>query len=181
VHKARERRRGTCCSRTAFSGCAACTTLDLQMSTWRVSSTISAWFRPPRVNRKLYSGSSTLSSSNPPVRPAPNLASRPTGKLALMSSSPTPAKALAVPRPHRQSLTWDSHLVPFPRSRLSSLTRWLGISLQMPVPSTAIRSKGPSVSPRTALLTKPCSGFLFNPTPTHTLYVPEQDCSSCSS
>ena len=139
----------------------------------------------------------TPTKANPPVRPGPKLASHPTGKLARRRqnvrdtpSSPTPAKALAVPRPPGQLPTWDSHPMNLSRS-VPSLSTIKSVEVardEFPVcddltdaedddvfaPSTPVRSKGPSVvyddGPRTAPLTNPRSGFLFDskPTPTHT-------------
>ena len=140
---------------------------------------------------------STPTKANPPVRPAPNLASRPTGKLARRRqnirdtpSSPTPAKALAVPRPNEQLPTWDSPAMNLSRSvpSLSTIKSDEVARDEFPVcddltdaedddvfaPSTPVRSKGPSViyddGPRTAPLTNPRSGFPFDtkPTPTRT-------------
>ena len=139
----------------------------------------------------------TPTKANPPVRPAPKLTSRPTGKLARRRqnvrdtpSSPTPAKALAVPRPHGQLPTWDSHPMNLSRSvpSLSTIKSDEVVRDEFPVcddltdaedddlfaPFTPVRSKGPSVTyddgPRTAPLTNPRSGFLFDSkrTPTHT-------------
>jgi hypothetical protein len=139
----------------------------------------------------------TPTKANPPVRPGPKIASRPAGKLARRRqnirdtpSSPTPAKALAVPRPHGQLPTWDSRPMNLSRSvpSLSTIKSDEVARDEFPVcddltdaedddvfaPSTPVRSKGPSVvyddGPRTAPLTNPRSGFLFDskPTPTHT-------------
>jgi hypothetical protein len=139
----------------------------------------------------------TPTKANAPVRPGPKLVSRPTGKLARRRqnirdtpSSPTPAKAVAVPRPQGQLQTWDSRSMNLSRSvpSLSTIKSDEVAKDEFPVcddltdaedddvfaPSTPIRSKGPSVGyddgPRTAPLTNPRSGFLFDskPTPTHT-------------
>ena len=139
----------------------------------------------------------TPTKANPPVRPGPKIVSRPTGKLARRRqkvredpSSPTPAKAMAVLRPHGQLLTWDSRSMNLSRSVPSlSTIKSEGVARnEFPIcddltdaedddvfaPSTPVRSKGPSVvyddGPRTAPLTNPRSGFLFDPkpTPTHT-------------
>lgn len=140
---------------------------------------------------------STPTKANPPVRPAPKLTSRPTGKLARRRqnihdtpSSPTPGKALAVPRPQGQLPTWDSRSMNLSRSvpSLSTIKSDEVARDEFPVcddltdaedddvfaPSTPVRSKGPSVAyddgPRTAPLTNPRSGFPFDPkpVPTHT-------------
>ncbi len=131
------------------------------------------------------------------MRPAPKLASRPTGKLARRRqndrdtpSSPTPAKALAVPRPHGPLPSWESRPMNLSRSvpSLSTIKSGEATRDEFPIcddltdaedddvfaPSTPVRSKGPSLAyedgPRTAPLTNPRSGFLFDskPTPTHT-------------
>lgn len=104
--------------------------------------------------------------------------------------SPTPAKAVAVPRPHGQLPTWDSRPMNLSRS-VPSLSTIMSDGMakdEFPVcddltdaedddvfgPSTPVRSKGPSVAyddgPRTAPLTNPRSGFPFDPkpVPTHT-------------
>ncbi|KAI0301611.1 hypothetical protein B0F90DRAFT_1718672 [Multifurca ochricompacta] len=66
---------------------------------------------------------STPAKSNPPVRPAPKLASRPNGKLARrrwnindVPSTPTPSKALSVPRPRGQPHSWESRPLNLSRS-----------------------------------------------------------------
>lgn len=139
----------------------------------------------------------TPTKANAPVRPGPKLASRPTGKLARrrqnvrdIPSSPTPARAVAVPRPQGQLPTWDSRSMNLSRSvpSLSTIKSDKVAKDEFPVcddltdaedddmfaPSTPVRSKGSSVGyddgPRTAPLTNPRSGFLFDskPTPIHT-------------
>jgi hypothetical protein len=132
---------------------------------------------------------STPTKANPPVRPLPSshlipLASLPdiVRTFVTLSSSPTPAKALAVPRPHGQLPIWDSHPMNLSRSIPSlSSDEMVGMSspsvmtLQMPRTTTRLRLllplvQSPSViyddSPRTAPLTSPRSGFGFDPKPT---------------
>ena len=129
------------------------------------------------------------------MRPAPKLMSRPTGKLARRRqnirdtpSTPTPSKALFVPRPQGQMPSWESRPMNLSRSVPSLSSIKSGETRdEFPVcddltdaeddvfaPSTPVHSKGPSVvyddGPRTAPLTNPRSGFLFDAksTPTRT-------------
>ncbi|KAI9441248.1 hypothetical protein H4582DRAFT_1360595 [Lactarius indigo] len=108
---------------------------------------------------------STPTKANPPVRPAPKLASRPTGKLARrrqnvgVPSTPPPSKALSVPRPTAQPRSWDNHSLNLSRSvpTLSSMQSNGAIADVFPIcddltdveddddvfaPSTPVRSKG---------------------------------------
>ncbi|KAH9042509.1 hypothetical protein EDB85DRAFT_2139084 [Lactarius pseudohatsudake] len=108
---------------------------------------------------------STPTKANPPVRPAPKLASRPTGKLARrrqnvsgVPSTPTPSKALSVPRPTAQPHSWDNRSLNLSRSvpTLSSMQSNGAIADVFPIcddltdieddedvfaPSTPVRSK----------------------------------------
>ncbi|KAI0262529.1 hypothetical protein BC834DRAFT_971904 [Gloeopeniophorella convolvens] len=66
---------------------------------------------------------STPAKANPPVRPAPKLASRPTGKLARRRenvpdalSTPTPSKAVSVPRSRNQARPRESRAMNLSRS-----------------------------------------------------------------
>jgi hypothetical protein len=127
----------------------------------------------------------TPTKANPPVRPAPKMASRPTGKLARRRqnigdapSTPTPSKAVSVPRPHGQLPTWESRPMNLSRSvpSLSSMPSEMTRDVfpicddltdaeddDMFAPSTPVHSKGVfDDGPRTAPLTNPRSGFLFN-------------------
>ena len=134
---------------------------------------------------------STPTKANPPVRPAPKIASRPTGKLARRRqnigdapSTPTPSKAVSVPRPQGQVPTWESHPLNLSRS-VPSLSSIQGEKTRdvfpicddltdaedddMFAPSTPVHAKGVyDDGPRTAPLTNPRSGFLFNPNPAST-------------
>ena len=140
---------------------------------------------------------STPIKASPPVRPAPKLSPRPTGKLARRRqnnsdapSTPTPSKALSVPRRPGQIPSWENRSLNLSRSvpSLSSTQSGeMGKDVfpicddltdaeddDVFVPSTPVRSKGASVTwqqpsyddgPRTAPLTNPRSGFLFNSKP----------------
>ncbi|KAI9509315.1 hypothetical protein F5148DRAFT_773530 [Russula earlei] len=139
---------------------------------------------------------STPTKSILPVRPAPELSSRPTGKLARRRqnisdapSTPTPSKAMTVPRPQGQLPTRGSHSFNLSRS-VPSLSSIKSGELTFPIcddltddedvfaPSTPVHPKSGSVNwqhpsifddgPRTAPLTTPRSGFPFNAKPTLT-------------
>jgi hypothetical protein len=139
----------------------------------------------------------TPTKASPPVRPSPKLATRPTGKLARRRqnigdapSTPTPSKAVTVPRPHGQRIR-ENHPINLSRSVPSLST--IQSEITFPIcddltdaednedvfaPSTPVNSKGGPVSwqqplvydngPRTAPLTNPRSGFSFNVKPTST-------------
>ncbi len=153
--------------------------------------------------------STPTKANNPPVRPAPKLASRPTGKLARrrqnvggVPSTPTPSKALSVPRPHAQPHSWDSRSLNLSRSvpTLSSMQANGAIADVFPIcddltdvegddshddvftPSTPVRKSGNTTrqqsivyddGPRTAPITTPRSGFPFNSRPVPTV-TPER-------
>jgi hypothetical protein len=142
---------------------------------------------------------STPTKASPPVRPSPKLASRPTGKLARRRqnindapSTPTPSKAVTVPRPHGQR-TRENRPMNLSRSVPSLSTIQIQSEVTFPIcddltdaeddedmfaPSTPVHSKSDSVErqqplvyddgPRTAPLTNPRSGFSFNIKPTST-------------
>ncbi|KAN0131944.1 hypothetical protein V8E53_010224 [Lactarius tabidus] len=150
---------------------------------------------------------STPTKANLPVRPSPTITSRPTGKLARrrqnvggVPSTPTPSKALSVPRPPAQPRSWDSRSMNLSRSvpTLSSMQSNGAIVDVFPIcddltdaeddddvfaPSTPVRSmKGnttwqqPTVyddGPRTAPIATPRSGFPFNSKPVSTV-TPER-------
>ncbi|KAH8996342.1 hypothetical protein EDB92DRAFT_1794095 [Lactarius akahatsu] len=149
---------------------------------------------------------STPTKANPPVRPAPKLASRPTGKLARrrqnvggVPSTPTPSKALSVPRPTAQPHSWDNRSLNLSRSvpTLSSMQSNGAIADVFPIcddltdveddddvfaPSTPVRSKSGNTTrqpamyddgPRTAPISTPRSGFPFNSKPVPTV-TPER-------
>jgi hypothetical protein len=138
---------------------------------------------------------STPTKANPPVRPAPKLSPRPTGKLARRRqvtkdapSTPTPSKAMSVPRRREGHPLNLSRSVP----SLSSIQPSEVTGDVFPIcddltdaegddvfaPSTPIHPKGGSVpwlqsqvyddGPRTAPLTNPYVNFPFHPKPTST-------------
>jgi len=138
---------------------------------------------------------STPTKASPPVRPSPKLASRPTGKLARRRqnisdapSTPTPSKAVTVPRSHKQRSRENqlniSRSVPSLSTVQSEITFPVCDDLtdaedeNVFAPSTPVHSKSGSVSwqqplvyddgPRTAPLTNPRSGFSFKIKPMST-------------
>lgn len=133
------------------------------------------------------------------MRPAPKLTPRPTGKLARRRqnngdtpSTPTPSKALSVPRRSGQLPAWENRPLNISRSVPSLSSIQSGEARDVfPIcddltdaedddvfaPSTPVRSKGASITwqqpifddgPRTAPLSNPRSGFLFGAKPAST-------------
>ena len=135
---------------------------------------------------------STPTKANLPVRPAPKLSPRPTGKLARrrqnvkdVPSTPTPSMAVSVPRRHGQVPTWEGRALNLSRSvpSLSSIPSSEATRDVFPIcddledddvfaPSTPVRSKGGPVTwlqspiyddgPRTVPLTNTFASFPFN-------------------
>ncbi|KAI0250704.1 hypothetical protein BJV78DRAFT_549066 [Lactifluus subvellereus] len=138
--------------------------------------------------------------AKPPVHPTPKLAPRPSGKLARrrqnvtdVLSTPTPSKAMSVPRPHGQLPTWQSRPLPVSRSvpTLSAMDVFPicddltdAEDDDVFAPSTPVRVGGGHVTwqpslvyddgPRTAPLTNPRSSFPFNPKPPTFTPTPER-------
>ena len=145
--------------------------------------------------------------ARPPVRPAPKLAPRPSGKLARrrqnvadVPSTPTPSKAMSVPRTHGQLSNWQGRPLNLSRSvpTLSSMPSSEATVDVFPIcddltdvedddvfaPSTPVRVGGGHVTwqpslvyddgPRTAPLSNPRPSFPFNPKPTISTPTPQR-------